>query len=102
MARSGSSRRHPIAHPVRSVTLKLPNPADRHSCQCGVSRSATLAIAYIMSLAASGLVPNLLGHLGNMQDAYEYIKSRSPCIGPNVSYVSHPSIPYPLRSCSVP
>lgn len=53
-------------------------------CQCGVSRSATLAVAYIMSLAAAGLVPDRLGHLRTMQDAYDFVKDRSPWIGPNV------------------
>lgn len=54
-------------------------------CQCGVSRSATLAVAYVMSLAAAGLVPERLGHLRTMQDAYDFVKGRSPWIGPNVS-----------------
>ncbi|KAL7423284.1 tyrosine/serine/threonine protein phosphatase [Cryptotrichosporon argae] len=56
-------------------------------CQCGVSRSATLAIAYLMALAASGAMPDLLGHLASMQDAYEFVKARSRWIGPNVSLV---------------
>ncbi|ORY24859.1 protein-tyrosine phosphatase-like protein [Naematelia encephala] len=56
-------------------------------CQCGVSRSATLIIAYLMALAASGLEPDLFGHLSGMQDAYNFVKSKSPCISPNVSLV---------------
>jgi len=55
------------------------------SCQCGVSRSATLVIAYIMSLAVAGLLPDQLGHLKGMQDTYDMVKARSPSIGPNVS-----------------
>jgi tyrosine-protein phosphatase len=54
-------------------------------CQCGVSRSATLAVAYIMSVAAAGLVPETLGQLRTMQNAYDFVKGRSPWIGPNVS-----------------
>ncbi|GFZ48999.1 hypothetical protein JCM24511_06748 [Saitozyma sp. JCM 24511] len=56
-------------------------------CQCGVSRSATLAIAYVMALAASGALPSHLGHIRGMQDAYDFVKSKSPWIGPNVSLV---------------
>jgi tyrosine-protein phosphatase len=54
-------------------------------CQCGVSRSATLIVAYVMTLAAAGVAPQRIGHLKTMQDAYDYVKSRSPWIGPNVS-----------------
>lgn len=53
-------------------------------CQCGVSRSATLAVAYVMTLAAAGLVPSVLGDLRTMQDAYDFVKNKSPWIGPNV------------------
>lgn len=55
------------------------------SCQCGVSRSATLVIAYTMALAASGRLPMYLGHLKGMQDTYDFIKAKSCWIGPNVS-----------------
>lgn len=55
------------------------------SCQCGVSRSATLIIAYTMALAAAGLMPTHLGHLKGMQDTYDFVKSKSCWIGPNVS-----------------
>lgn len=61
---------------------------ERHltsSCQCGVSRSATLAIAYIMALAVGGLMPDVFGKMACMQDAYDYVKSKSSWIGPNVS-----------------
>jgi predicted protein tyrosine phosphatase len=66
------------------------------SCQCGVSRSATLVIAYIMSLAVAGLLPDQLGHLRGMQDAYAMVKAKSSSIGPNVSYV--PLIVFPISS----
>jgi hypothetical protein len=56
-----------------------------NSCQCGVSRSATLVIAYIMSLAVAGLLPDQLGHLRGMQDTYDMVKAKSSSIGPNVS-----------------
>ncbi|OCF42269.1 hypothetical protein I317_03888 [Kwoniella heveanensis CBS 569] len=56
-------------------------------CQCGVSRSATLMIAYTMALAAAGLMPETLGHIRAMQDAYDFIKAKSSWIGPNHSLV---------------
>ncbi|WRT65175.1 uncharacterized protein IL334_002118 [Kwoniella shivajii] len=56
-------------------------------CQCGVSRSATLAIAYTMTLAATGAMPEILGHIRSMQDAYDFVKSKSSWIGPNHSLV---------------
>ncbi|WVF70441.1 hypothetical protein IAT40_005231 [Kwoniella sp. CBS 6097] len=56
-------------------------------CQCGVSRSATLMIAYTMALAAGGLMPDILGHIRAMQDAYDFIKAKSSWIGPNHSLV---------------
>ncbi|CAK9784866.1 hypothetical protein CC85DRAFT_300744 [Cutaneotrichosporon oleaginosum] len=56
-------------------------------CQCGVSRSATLIVAYVMTLAAAGVAPQRIGHLKTMQDAYDYVKGKSPWIGPNVSLV---------------
>lgn len=55
------------------------------SCQCGVSRSATLAIAYTMALAAAGAMPQHLGHIRVMQDAYDFVKGKSCWIGPNHS-----------------
>lgn len=54
-------------------------------CQCGVSRSATLLVAYLMTLAAAGIAHQQIGHLKTMQDAYDYLKGKSPWIGPNVS-----------------
>ncbi|KAJ2723105.1 hypothetical protein GGI07_002864 [Coemansia sp. Benny D115] len=45
-------------------------------CQLGVSRSATLAIAYVMRTMALGFA-----------DAYEYVRLRAPCISPNLSLI---------------
>ncbi|ODO03021.1 hypothetical protein I350_05865 [Cryptococcus amylolentus CBS 6273] len=56
-------------------------------CQCGVSRSATLTIAYVMALAAAGTMPEYLGHIRSMQDAYDFVKNKSSWIGPNHSLV---------------
>lgn len=44
-------------------------------------------IAYIMALAAAGVVPEYLGKIGGMQDAYGYVKAKSSWVGPNVSLV---------------
>ncbi|EPX71558.1 dual-specificity MAP kinase phosphatase Pmp1 [Schizosaccharomyces octosporus yFS286] len=46
------------------------------NCQMGISRSACLVIAFIMKTL------NL-----NVSDAYEYVKQRSPWIGPNMSLI---------------
>lgn len=46
------------------------------NCQMGISRSACLMIAFIMKTL------NL-----NVSDAYEYVKERSPWIGPNMSLI---------------
>lgn len=66
------------------VRRRVGTPVMIH-CQCGVSRSATLLVAYIMTLAAAGVAPQQIGHLKTMQDAYDYVKGKSPWIGPNVS-----------------
>ncbi|QSL65440.1 hypothetical protein MERGE_002751 [Pneumocystis wakefieldiae] len=45
-------------------------------CQCGISRSASLIIAYVMK------------YLGlNIDSAYSYVKDKSPWIGPNMSLI---------------
>lgn len=59
------------------------------SCQCGISRSATLVIAIVMRFAAEGKMPEILSGVRGMHDAYEFVKGKSPIIGPNVSCVSH-------------
>lgn len=85
MARGGTANWRADTYPVRLASIQLGLYLIDFSCQCGISRSATLVIAYVMSLAASGLLPDLLGHLSGMQDAYEFVKCQSPWIGPNVS-----------------
>lgn len=45
-------------------------------CQQGVSRSASLIIAYIMKSQSM-----------DINEAYAYVKSKSPCIGPNMSLI---------------
>ncbi|KAJ2732993.1 hypothetical protein IW152_003400 [Coemansia sp. BCRC 34962] len=46
-------------------------------CQMGVSRSASLVIAYVMRTMAMGFNPT-----------YEYVRLRAPCISPNLSLIA--------------
>ena len=69
---------------------------DCHSCQCGISRSATMIIAIVMRAAAehAAWVPPEVWALKGMQEAYSYVKEKSPCVGPNMSYVICPILCY--------
>ncbi|GAA5892024.1 hypothetical protein JCM6882_005665 [Rhodosporidiobolus microsporus] len=60
-------------------------------CQCGVSRSATVVIAYCMREAARALeegrdAKGLEGCTG-MHDTYSFVKEKSEWVGPNLSLV---------------
>jgi hypothetical protein len=57
------------------------------SCQCGISRSATLMIALVMRAAALSLssAPPEVWALKGYEGAYSYVKSKSKWIGPNMS-----------------
>ncbi|KAJ1942124.1 hypothetical protein FBU59_003292 [Linderina macrospora] len=46
-------------------------------CQLGVSRSASLVIAYVMRTLGMGF-----------SAAYEYVQNRAPCISPNLSLIA--------------
>lgn len=58
-------------------------------CQCGVSRSATAVIAYVMQEASKGV--SGLESVKGMHDAYNWVKDRSGWITPNMSLVRHDS-----------
>lgn len=45
-------------------------------CQAGVSRSATIVIAYLMKHT-----------LMTMPDAYKYVRSRRPVVSPNLNFM---------------
>ncbi|GAA5896919.1 uncharacterized protein JCM6883_007055 [Sporobolomyces salmoneus] len=60
-------------------------------CQCGVSRSATVVIAYCMREAAKALeegrdAKELSGCTG-MHDTYSFVKEKSEWVGPNLGLV---------------
>ena len=67
---------------INSITTR-----DCYSCQCGISRSATMIIAIVMRAAAehAAWVPPEVWALKSMQEAYSYVKEKSPCVGPNMS-----------------
>lgn len=56
-------------------------------CQCGVSRSATLVIAFVMQAAALGYPFTRTKNLTGMHDCYEMVKDLSSSISPNCSLI---------------
>lgn len=50
-----------------------------------------MVIALVMRAAAErrSSVPPDIWALQGMQAAYDYVKEKSPCVGPNMSYVFH-------------
>ncbi|KAF8317343.1 phosphatases II, partial [Clavulina sp. PMI_390] len=58
-------------------------------CQCGISRSATLVIAYVMRAAQSPTAVPEVAKMKKegMQGAYDFVKAKSQTIGPNMSLI---------------
>ncbi|KAK0543571.1 tyrosine/serine/threonine protein phosphatase [Tilletia horrida] len=56
-------------------------------CQCGVSRSATLVIAFVMQAAALVYDFEGLNSLTGMHDCYNLVKEKSASISPNCSLI---------------
>lgn len=56
-------------------------------CQCGVSRSATLVIAFVMQAAAYEYDFEKTRDLTGMHDCYEMVKGLSSSISPNISLI---------------
>lgn len=77
----------------RTVPAHADNGAQRRSgnilvhCQCGVSRSATLVIAFVMQAAALRYKFSQTRHLTGMHDCYEMVKNLSSSISPNISLI---------------
>ncbi|KFV07953.1 Dual specificity protein phosphatase 14, partial [Tauraco erythrolophus] len=70
----------PISLYFDSVTDKINSVVQKHGatlvhCAAGVSRSATLCIAYLMKY-----------HKVTLFEAYNWVKSRRPIIRPNVGF----------------
>ncbi|CBQ68307.1 conserved hypothetical protein [Sporisorium reilianum SRZ2] len=56
-------------------------------CQCGVSRSATLVIAFVMQAAAMRYGFDTARGLLGMHDCYNMVKDKSSSISPNISLI---------------
>ncbi|CAO1627001.1 unnamed protein product [Sympodiomycopsis kandeliae] len=56
-------------------------------CQCGVSRSATLVIAFVMQAAALNYPWDTSKNLTGMHDCYNLVKELSSSISPNISLI---------------
>lgn len=56
-------------------------------CQCGVSRSATLVIAFVMQAAAMRYGFQTASGLLGMHDCYNMVKDKSSSISPNISLI---------------
>lgn len=73
------SLQHILTHPSPGKILV--------HCQCGVSRSATLVIAFVMQAAAMRYGFETARGLLGMHDCYNMVKEKSASISPNISLI---------------
>ncbi|CEH12069.1 protein tyrosine phosphatase [Ceraceosorus bombacis] len=73
---------------IRTMPKQRPSPGRiLVHCQCGVSRSATLVIAFVMEAAALGYPLEGAQGLSGMHDCYTLVKDLSASISPNCSLI---------------
>ncbi|GAC74249.1 kinesin [Moesziomyces antarcticus T-34] len=77
---------HDDASLAQVQTSRTPGRILVH-CQCGVSRSATLVIAFVMQAAAMRYGFEAARSLLGMHDCYNMVKDKSSSISPNISLI---------------
>ncbi|PWN20840.1 hypothetical protein BCV69DRAFT_200910 [Microstroma glucosiphilum] len=75
----------PLIDPDSGQSVKRGNVLVH--CQCGVSRSATLTIAFVMQCAALNYPFDKTRSLTGMHDCYNLVKDLSSSVSPNISLI---------------
>lgn len=75
----------PLMDPTTGQNVKRGNVLVH--CQCGVSRSATLTIAFVMQSAALNYPFDKTRTLTGMHDCYNLVKDLSSSVSPNISLI---------------